>query len=414
MQTKSIPRDSLLKRCRDAMTNYGMSLTQFRTYMPCFTRVYNFMERKGIPTYTESVGEEFCLHIKEETSLTGSTKKLNYRAIRLLNHIMTGLPYTLKFGRTPKEFAYHGEIGIYVKQYIQDLEKSRFSPITTHQKKRILSFFSEAMTAKEKTPKSLSPDDIVDYISCIQDARAITISVLKGFLRFLFEARIITSDLSMELVTVKHVNREKMISYYTPKEVAKIEQAIDRRTFNGKRNYAIILLASRLGLRISDISALTFSNIDWDKNLISFEQYKTKRKITLPLLADVGEAIIDYILYARPKTVGLDNIFITSQKPYRSLTASFVSSVIQNTVRKSGVLYEGRHTGGHCLRHSLATSLMNEGIQIPVISEILGHESSASTMFYLGVNVSALLACSMDVSAVPDSFYMQKGGLLYD
>lgn len=99
------------------MTNYGMSLTQFRTYMPCFTRVYNFMERKGIPTYTESVGEEFCLHIKEETSLTGSTKKLNYRAIRLLNHIMTGLPYTLKFGRTPKEFAYHGEIGIYVKIY---------------------------------------------------------------------------------------------------------------------------------------------------------------------------------------------------------------------------------------------------------------------------------------------------------
>lgn len=96
------------------MTNYGMSLTQFRTYMPCFTRVYNFMERKGIPTYTESVGEEFCLHIKEETSLTGSTKKLNYRANRLLNHIMTGLPYTLKFGRTPKEFAYHGEIGIYV------------------------------------------------------------------------------------------------------------------------------------------------------------------------------------------------------------------------------------------------------------------------------------------------------------
>ena len=57
---------------------------------------------------------------------------------------------------------------------------------------------------------------------------------------------------------------------------------------------------------------------------------------------------------------------------------------------------------------------MNEGIQIPVISEILGHESSASTMFYLGVNVSALLACSMDVSAVSDSFYMQKGGLLYD
>ncbi len=414
MKTKSIPRASLLRRCRDVMTSYGMSQCQLITYMRSFTRVCDFMESKGIPIYTESIGEDFCLHIKEESSLAGSTKKLNYRAVRFLNHIITGLPYMLKFGRTPKEYAYHGEIGIYVKQYIKEIEESRLSPITTYQKKRILSYFTEAMTVKGKTPKTLFPDDILDYISCIQNARVVTISVLKGFLRFLFEKRITPTDLSVELVTVKRVNREKMISYYTQEEVVKIEQTIDRRTSNGKRYYAMILLASRLGLRISDIRTLTFSNIDWDKNLISFEQYKTKRRITLPLLADVGEAIIEYILYARPKTVGLDNIFVTSQKPYRSLTTSFVSSVIQNAVRKSGVLYKGRHTGGHSLRHSLATSLMNEGVQIPVISEILGHDSSASTMFYLGVNVSALLACSMDVPTVSESFYMQKGGLLYD
>lgn len=414
MQSKSIPKESLLKRCKDVMTSYGMSQYQLKSYMPCFYRIYDYMCIKDIPLYTESIGEDYCLYIKEESNLTGCMKKINFRAVRLLNHIMAGLPYTLKFGRKPKEFKYHGDIGVCAEKYIQELEKLRFSPITTHQKKHILSLFSEGMTSMGITVNKLSSDDIINYIASIQSAKVITISVLKGFLKYLFESEKIQSDLSVDLATIKHVNREKNISYYTQEEVSLIEKSIDRRTTIGKRNYAMIILASRLGIRISDISRLTFSNIDWDKNLISFEQYKTKRLITLPLLAEVGEALIDYILYARPKTVGLETIFISSQKPYRQLSAAFISTVVQHAVRKSGVDYKGRHTGGHCLRHSLATSLMKEGIQMPVISGILGHESSESTMFYLGVNVNELLACSLEVSPVPNSFYMQKGGLFYD
>ena len=270
------------------------------------------------------------------------------------------------------------------------------------------------MTEKKITVKTLKEDDLVDYISCIQTSRAITISILKGFMAYLYENSFTTINLTNALTNIKPAFKQKIISYYSQEEVAQIENSVDRRTVMGKRNYAMILLASRLGLRASDIIGLTFDNIDWDKNLITLRQYKTKRLITLPLLADVGSAIIDYILYARPKTIGLNTVFVSGVMPFRPCTTTSFSSVVQNTIRKSGVSFDGRHKGAHCLRHSLATSLLNEGTDFPVISEVLGHESSTSTMIYHGVNVKELLGCSLDVPEVSDSFYNQKGGIFYD
>ena len=87
----------------------------------------------------------------------------------------------------------------------------------------------------------------------------------------------------------------RLPSAYTQEEVRIVEKSVDRTSNIGTRNYAMLLLATRLGLRASDIARIEFSNIDWDKNLVRINQYKTKRLVELPLIKDVGEAIIEYL-----------------------------------------------------------------------------------------------------------------------
>ena len=89
--------------------------------------------------------------------------------------------------------------------------------------------------------------------------------------------------------------REKLPSVYTEEEISQIGKSINRNEFGAKRLYAIFMLASRLGLRSSDIRNIKFEDIDWDKNCITLIQQKTKRKIELPLIADVSNAIVDYL-----------------------------------------------------------------------------------------------------------------------
>ena len=168
----------------------------------------------------------------------------------------------------------------------------------------------------------------------------------------------------------------------------------------------MVLLASRLGLRASDVAGLKFSEIDWENCTITRKQYKTGRTITLPLLSDVGEAIIDYILNARPKTNGIDSIFISHKCPYRPCSSVAFTNLVRRIISRSVVSSDGRH--------SLATALMNDGVEFPVISEVLGHKSVLSTTFYLGVSVKNLLDCSLEVPIVQDDFYTQKGGEFYE
>ena len=175
----------------------------------------------------------------------------------------------------------------------------------------------------------------------------------------------------------------------------------------------MILLATRLGLRSSDIRRLQLGNIDWDRNVISLIQYKTNKQTELPLLSEVGDAIIDYLLHGRPKT-NLKYVFLSLMQPYRMLGDSAFTGIVIRVIRDSRINTNGRHHGAHSLRHSLATTLMNNGTDLPVISETLGHKSTESTMYYLNVNISNLLECSHEVPSVPDLYYTQKGGLFYE
>ena len=164
-------------------------------------------------------------------------------------------------------------------------------------------------------------------------------------------------------------------------------------------------------VRSSDICQLKFENIDWKNSQIKLVQQKTGIAIELPLLANVGNAIIDYLKYARPKAE-TDIIFLTMFAPFRHLNANSFRGIVERAIVKSGIETIGRHTGPHSLRHSLATAMMKTNT-IQTISETLGHTNTTTTMDYLSISVDDLMECTHDVPPVDESYYTQKGGAFY-
>lgn len=219
------------------------------------------------------------------------------------------------------------------------------------------------------------------------------------FLRYVYDNQILSVDYSRMVPKDKYVRQPKLPSFYSTEEIRQLINSIDRANPNGKRDYAMILLVARLGLRCSDVANLKFDNILWERGLITLTQKKTKEKVELPLLQEVGNAIIDYLKYGRHQSE-LPFIFLRQIPPYDNMDDNNLNGIVKKYMNRSGIKYDERRHGPHALRHSLATNLLEKETPLPVISGVLGHTRSQSTMYYLRVDVKSLRKCALEVSPV--------------
>lgn len=203
-------------------------------------------------------------------------------------------------------------------------------------------------------------------------------------------------DLSSYAPNIRCEHRSTLPSVYTPKEVSKILSSIDRSNPVGKRNYALILLITRLGMRCGDVCNLKFSDIDWEQNKLHYTQHKTGVAQTLPLFEDVGMAIIDYLKYGRPKSDS-SSIFLQHRAPIIPCNSSGVYSLVSRHITKMDFPNTNRKRGPHALRHSLASRLLEGNIPLPVISAILGHANTETTSAYLAIDIDKLRLCALEV-----------------
>ena len=207
------------------------------------------------------------------------------------------------------------------------------------------------------------------------------------------------------LLKFKHISSPHIPSAYTKEEIEKVIASIDPSTPTAKRDFAILLLASRTGLRSSDICGLRFRNLLWAENKIALVQQKTGKKVSLPISEEVGCAIISYLKYERPQS-DLPFVFLRACKGrYDQMGQGTLYNLVSKLIRRAGIDKKGRKSGPHSMRHSLAVNLFEEEVPSPVISEILGHASSESTMSYTRVSVNMLRRCALDVPQVPSIFY---------
>lgn len=223
---------------------------------------------------------------------------------------------------------------------------------------------------------------------------------VRSFLRFAAADGLLATAVLDAVPAVRSSKQVRVPSVWDPGEVARILDAIDRGNPCGKRDYAIILMVTRLGLRGIDVKRLEFTDFDWPGNRLFVVQAKTGHRVQLPLLKEVGWAVIDYIRHGRP-VCDCPQVFLRHLAPIGPFSdQDHLHQILVKHARVAHVpVSDKRRHGMHSLRHTLATKLMEDGTPIEQIADILGHQSVQSTGVYLKSSLGLLAKCALDPDA---------------
>jgi integrase/recombinase XerD len=275
---------------------------------------------------------------------------------------------------------------------------------TTHQVENGLDkFFRWLACSQVSDLQSLTATHIRDFMPSLETYRPATIaahaSTLRTFLSYLHFKGILMVDLSGA------VDRPRLYRWSEPPHVLDAEtvehllSSLDRSTPRGKRDFAILLLAARYGLRASDIRSLRFENIRWREDRIVLTQSKTQRQLELPLRAEVARAIIDYLRNGRPACAARE-IFVRHIEPVQPFCQRNNLSFAIKRALKTGHVNISTHRGLQLLRHSIATQMLASGVALDTISDVLGHSSVEVTRRYAQVDLVGLRSVALSESEV--------------
>lgn len=407
--------DTLADELLAFLEQIGFHPVHIQRYRRHTKSIRQFMNNKGLSKFTSIECDMFIRQIignSEYKNLTNCNKEAIRCANILIEYQLTGMiSYRIK----QKRDLLHGLIGSDIQAYLDSRKSVGISSKTLKIIRTYLGRFQKYLdSVRRSTFSEMKQQDILGFIKCISYSTKATVHctliALRGLLRYLHSERILEPDWSYLVPRDNYKKEAKIPTTYTKDEIERILNAVDRGSPKGKRDYAMILLAARLGLRASDICGLTFGNLHWSQNLIVLIQEKTKKRIELPLLIEVGNAIIDYLKYGRAVS-DLPYVFLHANHGYRRLQEPTLHSIVYFYMRLAGIEnVDNKKHGPHALRHSLAGFLLEKKTPLPVISEVLGHSSTESTKTYLRIDMESLRQCALQVSSVNANYY-KKGGL---
>ena len=290
--------------------------------------------------------------------------------------------------------------------YLNYLKKEGKSADTIQIRERVSGQFLEYLEKRKvRDIAEVRGNEISSFISIISKHHqptnmGTTLSHLRSFLRFVERQNLTEFRLSNAIPSCSG-RKTEIVSTITSEEEQKLLGSVEGMTASGKRNYAMLLLALRTGLRCIDIVNLKLGDIRWKSNTIEIIQAKTGIPLVLPLLADVGNVIADYILNGRPDS-HQPYIFLRTKAPYRKLSGHSACYGISRKMMKAAGIRQGKggRKGFHCLRHSLAARLLAEETPLPIISSILGHRDKDSTKIYLSTDLEHLRACALSLTGI--------------
>jgi len=214
-------------------------------------------------------------------------------------------------------------------------------------------------------------------------------SALRGFFRFLYFRGDIAFDLTSSVPTVANWKMSELPKSLKPEEVECLLQNCDRCTAIGQRDYAVLILLARLGLRAGEVVTMKLDDINWEAGLITIRG-KGARHDQLPIPQDVGEALATYLLHGRPPC-DTRRVFIRARAPRRGFSSSVaIADIVRRALTRAGL--DPMRKGAHLLRHSLATKMLQRGACLSEIGEILRHSTQNTTEIYTKVDLVALSA----------------------
>jgi site-specific recombinase XerD len=241
-------------------------------------------------------------------------------------------------------------------------------------------------------PHQLTPAHIIRFVRRIAQSRPprsakFTIVGLRAFLRFLYVHGRTATDLTASVPTIPHWKVEAPPRSLNAHEVEALLRSCDQATLAGKRDYAVLCLLARLGLRAGEVAAMTLDDIDWRAGELTVRGKGGMRE-RLPLPAEVGQALAAYLREPRPPCAGR-HLFLQAQAPFRGFAGTTtVCRIVAQAVKRAGLNPPRR--GAHLLRHSLATTLLQQGASLQEIGDVLRHRHPVTTQIYAQVDIAAL------------------------
>jgi len=379
-------------------------------YRQCYSNLLKYTRERGVKYYSASIGLDF---IKYKFGL--SIEGLYGRHPKNVSSTLRGLQVLwdyLEYGRMAiKNRSSKKPFGCPV-QFKKDYQAFKeicilkeYSPMRNTVVSSILQKFLTFLDdLKVGSSNGITGRHMIKFLSSYSANStryiATIISILRSYITFLYNEGYMAADITGCLPKVRVMRDAFIPSVWKGSDVRKLLNSIDRKNPIGKRDYAIILLVTRLGLRVSDIRCLKMSDLNWDRKMLSIVMQKTRQPLELPLLEDVGWAIIDYLKNGRPQTAS-EKVFIRHNASYNGFSDNnSLGKMLAEHMHKAGIVMRGQKHGLHSLRSTLASLMLENGAPLPAISEALGHQNINTTSIYLKIDMKGLRNCTVDPEEV--------------
>ena len=399
----------LISELEQELLRLGYTKGSMTFYRRRWNQLMAYAEDRGECYYTEQLGMDFLKEFfgitQEDFSRTlPQAETQEIRVIRMVGDFQLHHAVLRRYLKHKEILTTPFFVDIR-SRFQSSCEKKGYSQITTEHYVKQSSYLMDYLAAQGMNDfTAVTLDTVNAYIRTLAGFSYKTVEQhicsLRAFFRFLYQEGIMPDDLAAKMPMVKARKQTAIPSVWTHEELKQLVGAIGRESPKGRRDYAIILIACRLGLRCTDIKNLCFENFNWTEKKICFTQSKTGQPMELPLVPDVGCAVIDYLKYGRPK-VDSSRIFVRHMAPFLPFAeGDHLDQLIRTYMVKAHIPMRGKHRGMHSLRHTMASVLLEKDTPLPVISDIIGHLDTNSTAVYLKVDMERLAECPLDFEEV--------------
>ena len=415
MEEKTKMIEDVIEDFFDELDQRGYGQNTKWSYKKICKSILAWCCKNEISEFNESAANRYC-----DENINGHicnpSESLHYkktfRVARMLVCLNKGEDFEFRAPRI--EYEFKTSIKDHIAEYLYYCTCIKHLYKTTIEGRRLVAFrFDKYLSEQVMELGDVTVETLEAFFSsayCTKASRHSYKPIIKELYRYLYDNGVLGKDFStLVLKEPKAHLVTKVPTTYTEDEIKRMIIAVDRSSAKGKRDYLVMLLAAEYGWRASDITSFRLDQIDWEKNKISMVQYKTGFPVEFPLLASVGNAIIDYLKHGRPAG-GDDVIIVNHENTHKGqkLVSPTIHSIVSKAMSIANIAnWKDKKHGPHSLRHSLATNMLKQNVAIPIISTILGHQSTETTKTYIGVDIPKLRLCSLPVPELK-SIYFQR------
>ncbi len=400
MENRSIPFTELMNAVIDQLKDQKYMDSTLVIYRRFYNRIHVFLNNRLTDVYTHELGKTFL----EDVNVCKSTFSFYTCAVRRLDDYIDGKSYRVHHDNPKTDVP--STFSKVLADYLNSCVNNGNKPATVRAKKRDCIIFLKFLDAYGCSDLARLDVEIVMRALLVFPNKD-SYARIRLFLKYLSDKGIIGAELSR--IVPRYKRPIPLPTVYTTEEISRVEKSVDTNTGCGKRNLAIILLASRMGLRSGDIARLKLSEIDFHSGHIRITQEKTGNPLLLEMPYEVLGALLSHL--ENDKYTSLDGyVFHSMIAPYGRITTSVIRHALNEAFHTGNVKTSGKKHGPHALRSSLASSMVNDGASYDVVRRILGHNDPDVIKRYAKADIENLRMCSIDPPKPSGRFLVYLSG----